>query len=139
MASSNLDKLITVRLVFKGSGQPLPWEPRDSDRLTDWRDTMSQKTAKLVCGEFWVPGKTYHSPLPAELSAWYAYCSDGGHCIVCCLEQDYCPDTDLTDYLVPVPVMTVLRGYSVKNGYAVASVPYSKDLGLLAPEEDAEF
>lgn len=100
---------------------------------------MSNDTVRLVCGEFYVPGKRYHSALPPELERWYAYCSDGGHCVVCVLKQDYQPGVDLTDYLVPVPVKTVLRGYSVQEGYVVVDVGYDPRLGLLAPAGDDQF
>lgn len=94
---------------------------------------------KLICGEFYVPGKRYPGNLPANVEKWYAYCSDGGHCLVCVLAQDYKEGADLKNYLVPVPVKTVMRSHEVKGGYVVVNVPYSEEIGLMAPPEDEEF
>ena len=98
-----------------------------------------QETVRLVCQDFLVAGKRYPSNLPADVEKWYAYCIDGGHCVVCVLKQDYKPDTDLTNFLVPVPVKTVLRSHQIKGGYVVVDVPYSEEIGLMAPEGDDEF
>lgn len=100
---------------------------------------MSQSIARMVCGEFWVSNRTYHSPLPKNVAPWYSYCSDGGHCIVCCLKEDYKEGIDLTNYLVPVPVKTVLKNYQVKGQYVVVDLPYSPELGVLTPAKDTEF
>lgn len=108
---------------------------------------MSNQIVRRVCGEFYVPGKSYHSPLPQELQNWYAYCSDGGHCIVCCLEQDaWQVESDLTNYLLPVPVKTVLRKYETLQNYLVndlcyivVNIPYSSEIGLTTPPEDEEL
>lgn len=100
---------------------------------------MTNQIARKVCGEFYVSGKSYHSPLPSKLQEWYAYCSDGGHCIVCCLKSDYKADGDLTNYLLPVPVKSVLRGYETLRGYVVVDLPYSIDYGLVVPKDDDEF
>ena len=94
---------------------------------------------ELVCWGFLVSGKTYPGDVPTQLKPWYAYCSDGGHCIVCCLKQDYKEDGDLSDYLLPVPVKSVLRGYTMRRGYVVVDLPYSPELGLITPHEDDEF
>lgn len=100
---------------------------------------MSQEIARIVCEGFYVPGKAYPQKLPPQLSNWYAYCSDAGHSIVCCLKEDYRPGVDLTQYLLPVSVKTVLKGYEVKQGYVVVDLPYSPELGLVTSEEDYEF
>jgi hypothetical protein len=91
-----------------------------------------------VLGEFFVAGKRYHSPLPAELSEWYAYARDSGHNVVCVLTQDYRDDGDLKGKLVPVPVRAVLRGYEIRRGYVVVEVPYSPQFGLLTDPSDDE-
>lgn len=100
---------------------------------------MSQITAKLVCAEFWVEGKTYHTQLPEELKSWYAYCFDGGHSIVCCLKSDFLPFEDLTDYLLPVPVKAVLKGYEIHDKYVVVDLPYDSAIGLIVPASDTEL
>ena len=92
-----------------------------------------------VCEGFLVPGKQYHAPLPDPLREWYAYCSDGGHCVVCCLRSDYQDSGDLTDFLLPVPVKAVLRGYEVRRGYIIVDLPYSPKLGLITNPADDEF
>lgn len=100
---------------------------------------MSQSIVQLICGEFWVPNKAYHSPLSESLAPWYGYCSDGGHCIICCLAQDYEESGDLTECLIPVPVKTVLKSYEVKRGLIVVDLPYSPQLGLVTPATDDEY
>lgn len=98
-----------------------------------------QATARKICGEFYVAGKSYPGNLPAELQPWYAYCSDGGHCVVCCLKQHYQSEGDLTGELLPVPVKAVLRGYEILRGYVVVSLPYSQQVGLITDPKDDEY
>lgn len=100
--------------------------------------TPQQTVAYQLEGRL-VAGKQYPAPLPADVLPWYAYTRDGGHSIVCALAQHYQPDTDLTDELVPVPVKTVLRGYTVRGGYVVVDAAYRPDVGLVTPPEDDEF
>ena len=100
---------------------------------------IPEESVKIVCGEFYVPGKYYPGNLPAEIKPWYAYCRDGGHCIVCCLPEYFNSEKDLTNELLPVPVKSVLRGYKIKNGYVVVDLPYSSEIGLITPTEDDEF
>lgn len=98
-----------------------------------------QNVIEIILWPYLVEGKEYHSPLPAELQEWYCYTCDGGHSIVCALAKDYQPGVDMTNYLVPVPVRTVLRGYEVRGDYIVVDLPYSEEIGLIAPPEDGEF
>lgn len=100
---------------------------------------MSREIVRIICEGFYVPNKHYPRPLPEELNNWYAYCSDAGHSIVCCLKTDYQPDVDLTQYLLPVSVRTVMKSYEVMGGYIVVDLPYSPKLGLVTPEEDIEY
>lgn len=95
--------------------------------------------ARRVCGQFYVPGQTYPGNIPAEIQPWYAYCADGGHCIVCCLAQHYEDEGDLTSELLPVPVKSVLRGYEIKRGYVLVTFPYNPSYGLITPPEDDEY
>ena len=68
-----------------------------------------KEAVRRVCGMYYVPDKSYPGDLPADLQPWYAYTSDGGHSIICCLEQNYQSGRDLTSYLLPVPVKSVSR------------------------------
>ncbi len=88
---------------------------------------------------FLVPNKKYHSRLPQELENWHCYTSDGGHNILCCLKKDYQPNTNLADYLVPIPVKLVLKNYEIKGNYVVVDAPYTEQLGLIFDPEDEEF
>lgn len=85
----------------------------------------------------------YLRPLPPDLAAWYCHTIDGGHSILGLLAANVAPwPTDPTDYLVPIPVKSVLRGYRTERGYIVATSPdirYDSTLGLIVPEEDNEY
>ncbi len=86
--------------------------------------------------------KVYHTTLPSELQRWYCYPRDGGHCILCILKTHFHPeqaDWDEKDWPVPVPVRTVLRGYSIRDGFVIVDVPYDSFLGVRPPEEDREW
>ena len=83
--------------------------------------------------------KSYPQQLPPELGSWYCYPTDAGHSIVCVLKEHYRPDTDLTGYLIPVPVKSVKRGYTVQGEYVVVDLPYDSNVGLQTPPEDDEF
>ena len=90
---------------------------------------------------WYVDGKQYHTKLSADLASWYCYISDGGHSILCILSKDIrtVRKSDRNEYLVPVPVKTVMRGYKVEDEYVVVDVPYDQRMGLIAPVEDTEF
>ena len=92
-------------------------------------------------GTILVPGKTYHSPLPSLLAAWYCYTIDGGHSVLAVLEQDYAPGIDLLGKTVPIPVKSVLRNrWQAKKGFIVVEgLRYSPKLGLIIPSTDDEF
>jgi hypothetical protein len=83
--------------------------------------------------------KAYHTPLPPQLARWYCYPQDAGRSIVCVLKQHYRPDVGLTDYLIAVPVKTVMRGYEQLGEYVVVDVPYDSTLGLISPPDDTEY
>jgi hypothetical protein len=99
-----------------------------------------------VLGGYLVPNKRYPQPLPQELSRWYCYTSDGGHCILAVLEKQLSENPTIEEYIaamVPAPVKSVLRGYRVENEFVImTSVPeiiYDFDFGLRVPPEDNEF
>lgn len=87
-----------------------------------------------------VRGKTYLSPLPDALRAWYCYTSDGGHSLLCAVKSLYTPGGDPNDFLVPMPVKSVLRaGHTEQEGYIVVDIPYNSLIGLITPREDDEY
>ena len=98
--------------------------------------------ARSVAGEWYVPGKKYHSALPAELDPWYVYCSDGGHCIVVALRSAYKENADPASFLIPAPVKSVLRGFEISGDYGdyiICDLEYSPTAGLATPHEDDEY
>lgn len=99
----------------------------------------TQELVRQLSGAYYVADKSYYSDLPREVKPWYVYLSDCGHNIVCILARDYQEDKELTQFLIPVPVKTVLRDYQIKNGYVVVDLPYNSEEGLLISEEDDEF
>jgi hypothetical protein len=83
--------------------------------------------------------KAYPTPLSPELARWYCYPLDAGHSIICIPKQFYQENADFIDYLVPVPVKTVLRGYEQQGEYIMVDVPYDSTLGLITPPDDDEY
>lgn len=90
--------------------------------------------------EFLVRGKSYHSELPPIVRDWYCYTTDGGHSILCLIEDrfDY-QDSNLWQSLCPVPVKTVLRSNRIYAGFVVVRAKYDERVGLQTPPEDDEF
>lgn len=92
---------------------------------------------------FLIRGKAYPSPLPNDLEPWYCYTSDGGHSLLALLDGLIEPDepNQLWQQLCPVPVMTVLRGYHLHEGFIVAEqgFRYDSQLGLQTDPNDDEF
>src|SRR5947199_9868467 len=98
-----------------------------------------QQIIQEQLGDYLVPGKTYPQPLLAALQAWYCYTRDGGHSIMCAVKSLYEPGTDPENFLVPVPIKSVLRGYQEQDGYIVVDLPYHRQFGLVTPAGDDEF
>jgi hypothetical protein len=100
-----------------------------------------QQIIENVFAGYLVPGKTYHSLLPADLALWYCYTVDGGHSICCLLEGQFDEDDpDLDQSLCPCPVTAVLRaGWRTHNGYPVTKLEYSSEVGLITDPKDDEF
>jgi hypothetical protein len=96
-----------------------------------------------ILGDFLDPSKRYHSELPRELEAWYAYTTDGGHSILCLLKDDAytaLASHAVKDYLIPCPVRAVVNaGYQNVRGYIVTDLPYDRDLGLIVEAEHEEY
>lgn len=112
---------------------------KDNDLSVD----EAKKLRDAAIGDFEIFGVRYHSPLPEELRPWYCYTPDGGHCVLCVLDQHYKAGMSLDEvggHLVPLPVKTVLRSYRMEAGVPVVSgVQYSPFFGAVAPEGDDEF
>lgn len=102
-----------------------------------------------VMGPFIRRGMAYPKPLPPELQQWYCYAVDGGHSILAILPMHLAvwqgaggDEEEIRQYLCPIPVKSVLRGWWTECGYVVASSPvlrYDPELGLVYPPEDEEF
>jgi hypothetical protein len=89
-----------------------------------------------------VKGKSYHSPLPADITPWHCYTIDGGHSILALIDgQFHADDPALWESLCPFPVKTVLRGYRAHCGFVVATTGfnYDEEIGLVTDPEDNEF
>jgi len=87
-----------------------------------------------------LPFATYPRELPADLASWYCATSDGGHCIEVVVQSQTGAEIDLERSLVALPVKTVLRvGWSMRGGYVVCDIPYSKSGAGGVEEDDEEF
>ncbi len=88
---------------------------------------------------------SYTRPLPSALRKWYVYTLDGGHSIVCWLEEHRdvirANPQEAWQECVPVPVKTVLRlGYDVVDGcIVVKGLTYDPFIGVEVPDGDDEF
>lgn len=88
----------------------------------------------------------YYKPLPLELAKWYVYTLDGGHSIFALLKQD---ENEIRKdsknsygvFIIPCPVKTVLKGYTVNpDGIVIVDgIEYNSEMGLIIDEEDEEF
>jgi len=87
-------------------------------------------------------GIKYPSPLPADISPWYVYTGKSGHRILCVLNNNLSANMTEADYenrLVSAPVKTVLRGYTIQNGFVIVDCEYDAVAGFAAEPEDREF
>lgn len=99
-----------------------------------------QQIIERVLRNFLVRGKQYPAPLPADLRDWYCYPVDGGHSILCLLEQETKFEAeDLALFSLPVPVKAVLRGYRIYKEFPVVNLPYDSNIGLITDAEDDEY
>lgn len=115
-----------------------PWQCAAAKAPTD----DAQRTIATCLGGLNDSSKAYPTELPPELKRWYCYPIDAGHSILCILKADWDGRTvnwKSLDHCVPVPVKTVLRGYSIHDGLVIVDVPYDMEVGLLSPEEDDEY
>lgn len=89
---------------------------------------------------FVLPGRKYHTPLPAELVPFYCYTRDGGHSIIVILADEVKAGESPTRFAVPAPVKMVLRaGWEMRDGWPWCTLPYGPETGLVNAEQDAEF
>ncbi|WP_433257840.1 hypothetical protein ACQPYK_21660 [Streptosporangium sp. CA-135522] len=91
-------------------------------------------------GHMLIPGRPYPGELPTELAPWHCYTPHDGHSIMVLLAQ-FASEGDPEDYIVPLPVKSVLRaGWQVNgDGFIVIDLPYSTETGLVTPPEDDEY
>lgn len=104
-------------------------------------DALSASEIIEQClGQYLKKGMKYPGGLPPELEKWYCYTIDRGHSILSILRVHYQEGMVFKDYLVPCPVKAVLaKGYEIKNGFVVADLPYSNEVGLMTDPEFDEF
>lgn len=88
----------------------------------------------------------YHSELPESLKEWYVYTLDGGHCVFVLLKQfeskmSLKTESEYLEWIIPIPVSTVLRGYTVNDDgiIVVKGVDYTSSDGAYINNEDCEF
>ncbi len=88
----------------------------------------------------WMPWATYPRELPPELAPWYCATEDGGHCIAVVVQSQAGEEIDPNRSLIALPVKTVLRvGWTMRDGYVVCDVPYSKSGAGGVEDDDEEF
>jgi len=86
----------------------------------------------------------YYKTLPPELAKWYVYTLEHGHCVFTLLKQ-FEPELqnidDYLEYIMTIPVKTVLRGYTVNPDgvIVVEGLDYNDELGLRLPAEFFEY
>ncbi len=88
------------------------------------------------------PGVKYHTPLPGDISQWYVYTGRSGHRILCVLNRDLPSEMTQQDYeerLMSAPVKTVLRGYTIRDGFIIVDAVYDELSGFITETEDREF
>ena len=104
---------------------------------------MTEEIINKVLGKFNDSAKNYPTALPPELSKWLSYLRENGHSILCLHErnkvQAFEDESAIEDFMLPIPVKTVLRKYAVKDNFVIVDVEYSNEVGLIIPDEDKEF
>jgi len=84
----------------------------------------------------------YHTALSDDISPWYVYTVNSGYRVLCVPRINISEDMTEDDYrsrLVSAPVKTVLRGYSIQEGFIVTDCDYNSDKGFITEMEDREF
>jgi len=88
------------------------------------------------------PDKRYPTPLPEEVAGWYCFTVDGGHSILVAIKDLFrgADPTETQRFLVPVPVKTALRSYTITpEGYVLCDLPHFSSFGAIIPFGDREF
>lgn len=88
--------------------------------------------------------KSYSGEINPAIISWHIYLADAGHSVFAILSdhEDLAFNGDPTQYLVPIPIKSVMRGYELRDGYIIACAPelkYDQVFGLVCPSEDDEF
>lgn len=95
---------------------------------------------EIGIGQWVIPGRQYHSPLPEELLGFYCYTRDGGHSIIVILENEVLPGEEATRFAVPAPVRMVIQsGWVMRGGWPWCQLPYDQETGLMVSDGDLEF
>jgi len=88
--------------------------------------------------------RSYSGEINPAIAPWHTYIADAGHSVFAILSEheDQAFNSDPTQYLMPIPVKSVMRGYELRDGYIIAcasQLKYDQSLGLICPSEDDEF
>ena len=101
-----------------------------------------ERIVKQLLEENVEPGIKYHSPLPGDISPWYVYTRSSGHRILCVLKKSLSENMAEADYrnmLVSAPVKTVLKCYTIQDGFVIIDYEYNADTGFVTELEDREY
>jgi len=101
-----------------------------------------EQIIKKLLEENVIPGIKYHSPLNSDISPWYVYTGSSGHRVLCIPEHALTENMTKTDYedrLISAPVKTVLKGYTLRDGFVIITTEYNNVTGLITEQEDREF
>lgn len=83
----------------------------------------------------------YPGKIPMEIMEHHVYLLDSGHSILCVLSQHWKgPDTDHSDFEIPIPVRYVLeKGHQVRGDFIIVEASYDPDFGLDVDEQYYEY
>lgn len=116
-----------------------PPPARAAKGLEEAADTPPLDQARATQGLVLKAGAHYPTTLPAELAPFYCYPVDGGHSLLV-LPTAFAGQRPVEEYLVPIPVKTVLRlGWNMQAGVPLVAVEYDTQLGAVTPAEDEEW
>lgn len=108
-------------------------------------ETRAAQILPLVCRGLPIKHRDYPGSLLPKLKPWHAYVADAGHCVFAILQQheaDAFASGQPEQYLIPMPVKSVLRGFETREGFILSvagDLEYHPALGLRTPEGDNEY